>query len=129
MLVTGTRPIVWIIASHQWLRACLRAELLERGFEALGYTEIRQALRALCNDRLAKPQIIVLDLCDQCFSRYQLEILTGTGIPILVLGRALDLSEPVVQEMRWAGIMKRPFLISAVLDRIEQLARNLPLSP
>lgn len=129
MLVTGTRPIVWIIAGHQWLRACLRAELLERGFEALGYTEIRQALRALCNDWLARPQIIVLDLCDQCFSRYQLEILTGTGIPILVLGGALDLSEPVVQEMRWAGIMKRPFFISAVLDRIEQLARNLPLSP
>ena len=37
-------PAVWVIDSEQWPRACLRAELIERGYDAYGFISIGDAL-------------------------------------------------------------------------------------
>ena len=34
--------VVWIIDVDQWPRAMLRAELIERGYDAVGYVTVRK---------------------------------------------------------------------------------------
>ena len=34
-------PVIWIIDAEQWPRALLRAELIERGYDAVGYVTVR----------------------------------------------------------------------------------------
>jgi hypothetical protein len=37
------RPVVWIIDAEQWPRALLRAELIEAGYEAIGFVRLALA--------------------------------------------------------------------------------------
>ena len=41
-----TKPVVWIIDWEQWPRANLRALLLDRGFDAIGFRELEEAEKA-----------------------------------------------------------------------------------
>ena len=41
-----SRPMIWIVERQQWPRALLRAELLERGYEIIGFTRVDEALSA-----------------------------------------------------------------------------------
>ena len=116
-----TEPIVWIIDHQQWPRASLRAELIERGFDALGYEVIAEAVAALQGSEIGRPQAIVLELREQVLDRETLGTLAKAAIPILILGGILELNEPVVHEFAWAVVMKRPFTIGAVADQVEEL--------
>ncbi len=120
----STEPIVWIIDRHQWPRALLRAELIERGFDALGYEEIAEALAVLHHPRADPPQVIVLELREQDLHREILGPLAEAGVPIVILGGIKELNEPAIQEFAWAAVLKRPFTIGAVADQVEELARS-----
>src|SRR5689334_9573424 len=37
-------PVVWIVDAEHWPRAYLRAELIERGYDAVGFVGVREAL-------------------------------------------------------------------------------------
>ena len=43
------------------------------------------------------------------------------GIPIIVLDGAIECNDPIVNELRWAGMMQRPVTIGAVADKIQPL--------
>ena len=56
---------VWIIDDQQWPRAALRAELLERGYEAVGFRRVLHALARLEEADVARPAVVVLELRGQ----------------------------------------------------------------
>lgn len=114
------RSVVWIISNQHWPRVYLRAELIERGFDAIGYEEISTALRWLRYPRTPKPQLIVLELRGQPLTSKELERLKQIGIPVIALGGTLELNEPLIKGFKWAAVMKRPFRIGEVVDWIEQ---------
>jgi DNA-binding NtrC family response regulator len=116
-----TEPIVWIIDHQQWPRASLRAELIERGFDALGYEVVAEAVAALQAPEIERPQVIVLELREQGLDRETLGALAKTAIPTIILGGIMELNEAVVHEFAWAVVMKRPFTIGAVADQVEGL--------
>jgi DNA-binding response OmpR family regulator len=118
--ISGDR-IIWIISAEQWPRAMLRAELIEQGYDAVGYLTIDQTLIELSRSPGQKPQIIILDLNGQEITRARLCALLGEGIPVVILGGAVELASPLLGECSWAGILRRPFMIRQVVDLIKQV--------
>lgn len=110
-----------MISKEQWPRAYLRAELIERGFDGVGYVTLAQALAALYDPRKEKPRVIVFDLRAQTFKRNEVQTLAVCGIPVILLGGAVELNEEFVQAWPWAAVLKRPFTIGQVADMVERL--------
>jgi len=116
-----TEPVVWVIDSEQWPRACLRAELIERGYNAYGFIRIADAFESLSSGRSPKPEAIVLELRGQTLTNTLTESLQELESPIILLGGALELNDPLIQEHMWNTVLKRPFSLGTVADRIETL--------
>ena len=112
------KSVIWIIDSQQWPRACLRAELIERGFEAIGFIELADALAALLHPSYAQPRLIILELRDQSIGRDELNILAGLYVPIIALGGSVELNAEWVKQFHWAAVLQRPFTIGQVADLV-----------
>jgi hypothetical protein len=120
-------PIVWIINSQLWPRAYLRAELMERGLDAVGFPEMAPALEALQSPHRPKPRIVVLELRELPIRRDELETLAQAGIPTIVLGGVAELNQNILNDFEWAAVIRRPFTIGAVADEVERVAGRRPL--
>src|SRR5262249_20368399 len=119
---TTERPrIIWVIDSEQWPRACLRAELIERGYDAVGFAELKHALSALRNKGQKRPDIIVLELRGQGVTRKGLGALVAVGAPFILLGGAHELNDPLVHEFRFAAVLKRPITLGKIADVIDDI--------
>jgi hypothetical protein len=118
---TATKSVIWIIDRQQWLRAYLRAEFIERGFEAIGFAKISEVITALNDPNYLKPRLIILELCDLSFTRDEFDALARAGIPMIALGGAVELNEELVRNFKWAKVMRRPFTIGNVADVIEEI--------
>jgi len=114
-------PVVWVIDKQQWPRALLRAELIQRGCDVVGYQEIADALVALNHPAVTPPQVIVLELCGQRPERHILAALHHAGIPIIGLAGAIEANDPIVHEFRWAALLRRPLTIGAVADQVQDV--------
>ncbi len=114
------KPVIWIIDSQQWPRAYLRAELIERGFDVVGFVELGEALAAFNDPEYVTPRLIVLELQRQSITKTDLEVLALFGIPAVALGGAAELSEERVKSFKWAALMQRPFTIGKVADVVEE---------
>jgi DNA-binding response OmpR family regulator len=122
MSEAGTRqPSIWIISFEPWPRAMLRAELIERGYDATGYLTVDQALVELMRNPTEKPQAIILDLGGQAITHALLSALAREGIATVILGGAVELGDPLIRKFTWAGVLRRPFTIGEVVDRIKKL--------
>jgi hypothetical protein len=117
----ATERVVWVVSGQHWLRACLRAELIERGHDAVGYVMLAHALAALGRSYRALPGIIVLDLCGATLQRGELDALAGLGIPVVVLGGAMEMNAPLVSEFEWAAVMRLPSTIGQVADVVDDV--------
>jgi DNA-binding NtrC family response regulator len=113
--------IVWIVDSEHWPRACLRAELIERGYDAVGFVEIDSALAAIQAPKLQKPRAIVLELRDQVLTRSALKSLADSKIPVVALAGALEMNNPLVRDFTWAAVLSRPFALGNVADAVERV--------
>ena len=113
--------VVWIVDSEQWPRACLRAELIERGYDAVGFLELDQAMAAIRAPDLRKPRAIVLELRDQVLTPLTLEALSDSKIPVIVLAGALEMNNPLVGDFTWAAVLSRPFALGNVADAVERV--------
>lgn len=113
--------IVWIVSSRHWPRACLRAELIERGYDAVGFVTLAHALAALHHSYGSLPRVIVLELCGLALQRDELEDTGRLGIPIVALSGAVELNAPLVSEFDWAAVVQRPFTIGQVVDVVEAI--------
>jgi DNA-binding NtrC family response regulator len=120
-------PVLWVIDSEQWPRACLRAELIERGYDPYGFITIREALDSLSRrPRTSKPELIVLELRGQDLTAQVIEAVRSLRIPTIVLGGAEELNEPLVQAQQWQIVLKRPVSLGNIADAVEEI---IPIPP
>jgi DNA-binding response OmpR family regulator len=104
-------PVVWIIGAEQWPRALLRAELIERGYDAVGYATVRDAIDSLL---WRHPDAIVVELRGQPMPL--VERLLKIGVPVIVVGGALEMQD--LPEGNWAARLQRPVSIGEIADRV-----------
>ncbi|MBW1998730.1 MAG: hypothetical protein JRJ29_12295 [Deltaproteobacteria bacterium] len=76
---------LWIIDTKQWPRACLRAELMERGFEVIGFPTPARAIAAYHLRIYKQPTLIILDLFELDAEDEEIESISQLGIPVLLL--------------------------------------------
>ena len=121
--------VVWIVDDEQWPRACLRAELIERGCDAVGFTKLNRALSTLRSRRVVWPAVIVLELRGQELTRATLDALAGTRIPVVLLGGAQEMNDPLVRESKFAAALKRPVTLGAIADSVLGLVSSAGAPP
>jgi hypothetical protein len=115
-------PVLWVIDSEQWPRACLRAELIERGFNPYGFITIRHALNSLSRRPAPpKPELIILELRDQNLAPELIEAVRNLRISTIVLGGSLELIEPAIQQHKWEAVLKRPVSLGKIADLVEKM--------
>jgi DNA-binding NtrC family response regulator len=102
--------VLWVIDAEQWPRALLRAELIERGFDAVGYVTVRDAIDSLPERH---PDAIIVDLRGQPMPL--VERLPKLGVPVIVIGGAVELSELPPGE--WI-VLRRPVSVGEIADRV-----------
>ena len=113
-----TPKVIWIIDGEQWPRALLRAELIERGFDAVGYLTVRDAIDSLPERR---PDVIVVDLRGQV--PRLVERLRRLAVPIVVIGGAVELAEVAGKE-EWSAVLRRPVSIGEIARTAAVLAES-----
>jgi hypothetical protein len=112
-------PVIWIISSQHWPRVYLRAELIERGFDAVGFQDLEQALTVLYHPYYVKPQMIVLDLFQLGARQHEISALMRFAVPTMVLGGAVELNEERVKKSDWLAVIQRPVTIGGIADMVE----------
>jgi hypothetical protein len=117
-------PVLWIIDCEQWPRACLRAELIERGYDPRGFIRVDDAFDSPSHGSVQKPQAVVLELRGQNLTSEGIARLRGLAVPIVLMGGITEFNDPLVHERTWARALKRPFSLGSVADLIEQLVPN-----
>jgi len=115
----SNEPVIWIISSQHWPRVYLRAELIERGFDAVGFVDLEQALTALYHPYYVKPQMIVLDLFQLRGRQHGIPALMRFAVPTVVLGGAVELNEERVKKFDWVAVIQRPVTIGGIADMVE----------
>src|SRR5262245_44795833 len=89
-------PVLWVIDREQWPRVCLRAELIERGYDPYGFITVADALDSLSRGASPKPELIVLELRGQDLTPPLIEAIRNLQIPTIVLGGSTELNEPLI---------------------------------
>lgn len=106
--------VIWIIDAEQWPRAMLRAELIERGFDAVGYITVRDAIDALPERH---PDAIVIDLRGQPLPL--VERLPKLRVPVIVIAGISEIND--LPDLGWAAVMRRPVSLGEIADRVAAL--------
>ena len=102
---------VWIIDPEQWPRALLRAELIERGYDAVGYLSVEDASRTV-GQRF--PDVIIVDL--RGVNRDEAAQLFQLGVPVIGIA---SLPEPEwVKEFKWGALLRRPISIGEIASTV-----------
>jgi DNA-binding NtrC family response regulator len=113
-VTTGNEAVsvIWIIDSEQWPRALLRAELIERGYDAVGYLTASDALATL---GARFPDLIVVDL--RGVTREEVENLFKVGVPVIGIA---SIPEPSwASQFPWAALLRRPVSIGEIVDAVK----------
>jgi hypothetical protein len=119
-------PVVWIVNRQHWPRACLRAELLERGFEAIGFTGPAPALAALVHGLYPAPAVIVIELHRLRADAAELKALERTGVACVALAGAVEADCKPIRQLTWRVFLQRPFTIGKVADQVAALLNEKP---
>ena len=116
-------PIVWIIDAEQWPRALLRAQLIEHGYDAIGFVRLRHALLALKLGPPAypAPRAIVIDVVGQGASADDLGRLAAAGVPLIAIAGAVERADPAVAAAPWAALLPRPVTLGAIEDAVAHI--------
>jgi hypothetical protein len=109
-------PVVWIVDADHWPRASLRAELLERGYEAVGFESARAAVLALAFGHTQRPAVVVVDLAGQTTDLPSLEALLRAGAPAVGVGGAVEWGSEAVARLAWSATLRRPVTVGTIAD-------------
>jgi hypothetical protein len=115
-------PVVWIVDSSHWPRAYLRAELIERGYDAVGFETLRDAVAALHGARPRRPRAVVVELTHQAADPSLLAAIFRRGIPAVGVAGAVAAADEQVRAAGWARWLRRPLTVGAIADAVEALA-------
>jgi hypothetical protein len=109
-------PVVWLVDADHWPRAFLRAELIERGYDAIGFARLEEALLRLATSRERRPRLVLVNLAGQDVTRGAVALLGAGGVPVLGLTGA---AEPVA-ELGLSVLLRRPVSLGQIADAIER---------
>jgi hypothetical protein len=115
------KALVWIIDADHWPRACLRAELIERGYDAVGFVTVGDALAALALRPERRPLLAAIDLRGQSLNPKQLAPLLRGGFPVLAIGGISEWGTEAVRILPWTATLRRPLSIGVVANEIGRL--------
>jgi hypothetical protein len=115
------KDLVWIIGTDHWPRAYLRAELLERGYDAVGFVTVGDALAALALHPAQRPRLAAIDLQGHPLDSKQLAPLLRAGFPTLAIGGLAEWGTEPVRKLPWTATLRRPLTIGAIADEIGRL--------
>jgi DNA-binding NtrC family response regulator len=107
-------PVIWIIDAEHWPRALLRAELIERGYDAVGFVTVDDALRVMPQ---RWPDGIVIEL--QNLAREEVARLFGAHVPVIAI--AGSATESWVWDFAFAALLRRPVSIGEIADEVAAL--------
>jgi hypothetical protein len=112
---TNLRIPVLIILAHDWtLRACLRAELRERGINALGMDSTEDIGRVLADGRM--PALIVAEATSEFADSRAIQALLKRVPAILIASRTDTVALPPA-----AAVFYRPVSIGQIVSRVREL--------
>jgi DNA-binding NtrC family response regulator len=114
------RMPVWIVDSDHWPRACLRAELIERGYDAEGFVEVTDLLSRLSRSAV-RPALVVVDLRGQELKEPDLVALLAARIPVLAIGGSTEAEEERRRTRGWAKFLQRPLTLGEIADEVGRL--------
>ncbi len=114
-----SEPVVWIVDAEHWARACLRAELIERGYDALGFETMLDALARLVQPGWPRPHVLVVDLTSQAVDSRQLQRFTRAGAALIGVAGAVKRPSPELQEVPWLALLRRPITLGAIADTVD----------
>jgi hypothetical protein len=120
------RARVWIIGSDHWPRAYLRAELIERGYDAVGYVGIRDALIDLALAPSRRPRLVVIDLLGQLEDETLVAALFRQDAPVVALAGATAATEEPLLHHPWTVFLRRPLTIGQVADVVDGRLAHAP---
>jgi DNA-binding response OmpR family regulator len=104
-------PVIWIVDADHWPRALLRAELIERGYDAVGFVTVDDALRVMPE---RWPDAIIVEL--RYLTREEAARLFGAHVPVIAIA---DLTtEPWIDEFPWAAVLRRPVSIGEIAEKV-----------
>lgn len=107
-------PVVFVIATDWKLRAAARAELRERGIDALGIDSAEDAGRALAGG--AMPAVIVLEANAELACDSAIRGLVARVPTVLVASRTETVAVP-----RVAAVFYRPVRIGEIVEKVTEL--------
>jgi hypothetical protein len=107
-------PVVFVIARDWNLRAGLRAELRERGIEALGMDAAGDAGRALASGQM--PAVVVLEALTELADDPAIQKLVEAVPTILIASRTETIPLPPVDT-----VFYRPVCIGEIAARVNEL--------
>jgi DNA-binding response OmpR family regulator len=116
--------VVWLVESDHWPRALLRAELIERGYDAIGFPSLDEAIVRLAVERERRPALVFLDLAGQPVSRGAVALLSAGGVPVLGLAAATDPSSDLAG-LGLTAVLRRPLSLGEIADAIERTLTSL----
>jgi DNA-binding NtrC family response regulator len=116
-------PAVWLIDSDQWPRALLRAELIERGYDAIGFTSVEEAIGRLAVQRGRRPRLVLVDLAGQALTRGGVALLSAGDVPVIGIAGAVD-AAGAPERLGLSALMRRPVSLGDIADAVARtLAR------
>jgi len=113
------KPMIWIVDQQQWPRALLRAELLERGYEAIGFEGVNEALDAFRHRLYGRPRVIILEL-KELEEGEDVCALVELGIPTILLAGAREFERASCRERGRTALLKRPLSIDRVVKEVDR---------
>jgi DNA-binding response OmpR family regulator len=107
-------PVVFVIATDWKLRAAVRAELRERGIDALGMDSAEDAGRALAGG--AMPAVVVMEANAELTGDLAIQGLVARVPTVLVASRTETVPLP-----RVAAVLYRPVRIREIVEKVSEL--------
>lgn len=116
---------IWIVDAEHWPRAFLRAELIERGYDAAGFVTLEDAIARLGQTRPGdrRPALLVLDRRDQTLDEHTAELVRRAAIPVLAIA---DLAHPDGADLGPdVEVLQRPLTIGDIANAVDRLAAKV----
>jgi hypothetical protein len=108
-------PVVWLVDPDHWPRALLRAELIERGYDAIGFEGIDEAILRLATSRERRPRLVLVNLSGQTVTPGAVALLGAGGVPVLGVAGARD-----GEGLGLSAVLRRPVSLGQIADAIER---------
>ena len=114
--------------ADQWPRAYLRAELIERGYDAIGFTTMDAMLARLGRRAVDPPRVVVISVEGQGLTPPRLAALARHPAKLVLTGGATALAAPEVRAAAADRVLPRPVTLGELADAVERLAPLAPLT-